>query len=78
MNTLTHIQPEMVTWGRIADLTQRTIVWSLLGLTLYGSVTLVRGSYGIVQRHRQLKSLDTTLGDEVKSHAPLVGNFPKK
>ena len=58
----------MVNWSRIADLTQRTIVWSMVGLTLYASVIFARGSYGMVQRHRKIKSLGLPPADEVDRH----------
>ena len=55
----------MMNWGRVADLTQRTIVWSMVGLTAYASVILARGSYAFIQRHRKIKSLSLSPADEV-------------
>ena len=55
----------MVNWGRVADLTQRAIVWSMVGLTAYASIILARGSYGVLQRYRRIKSLEMSPGDEV-------------
>ncbi|CAI8057895.1 hypothetical protein GBAR_LOCUS31509 [Geodia barretti] len=54
----------MVSWGRVADLTQRTIVWSMVGLTVYAGVILTRRSYGMIQRHRKIKSLELSPADE--------------
>ena len=58
-------EQKMVSWGRVADLTQRTIVWSMVGLTVYAGVVLTRRSYGLVQRHRKIKSLELSPADEV-------------
>ena len=52
-------------WSRVADLTQRAIVWSMVGLTVYASAVLARRSYGLVQRHRKIKSLEFSPTDEV-------------
>ena len=56
----------MVSWSRVADLTQRAIVWSMVGLTAYASVILARRSYGMIQRHRKIKSLELSPADEVR------------
>ena len=55
----------MVSWGRVADLAQRAIVWGMVGLTAYASVILARGSYRMVQRHKKIKSLGLTPPEEV-------------
>ena len=55
----------MVNWSRVADLTQRTIVWTMVGLTAYASVLLARGSYGVIQRHKKIKSLELSPTNEV-------------
>ena len=72
-----YVQGVMVNWGRVADLTQRTIVWSMVGLTAYASIILVRGSYGMVQRYRRIKSLEMSPGDEVglRVYTLLVARF---
>ena len=44
-------------WNRVADLAQRTVVWTMVGITAYASVIFARGSYAIIQRHRQRKRL---------------------
>lgn len=46
-----------LTWGWVADFTQRGIALTMFALTLYGSVILARGGYGVVQRRRQRKAL---------------------
>ena len=57
----------MVSWGRVADLTQRTVVWSMVGLTVYAGVILAGRSYGMIQRHRKIKSLELSPADEVSN-----------
>lgn len=46
-----------LTWGWLADFTQRGIALTMFALTLYGSVILVRGGYGVMQRRRQRRAL---------------------
>lgn len=40
---------------RVADMAQKGVSLLLFGLTLYGTVVLAKGGYGVVQRHRQRK-----------------------
>lgn len=54
----------MVNWSRVADLAQRTIVWSMVGLTAYATVIFTKGAYGVVSRYRQRKRLEKAGGNE--------------
>ena len=55
----------MVSWSRAADLTQRAIVWAMVGVTAYASVKLAQGSYGVVRRYLQWRRLPKPDGEKV-------------
>ena len=42
----------------MADFTQRGITALLFGMTVFGTVVLAQGGYGVVRRHRERKALE--------------------
>lgn len=45
-------------WSRMADFTQRGIAIVLFSMTVFGTVILAQGGYGVVRRHRERKALE--------------------
>ena len=47
-----------VRWYRLADLAQRGMAVVLFSLTLYGTVVLAQGGWGVVQRRKARKAVE--------------------
>lgn len=47
-----------VRWYRLADLAQRGMAVVLFSLTLYGTVILAQGGWGVVQRRKARKAVE--------------------
>ncbi len=47
-------------WSRVADIAQRTLSVTLLGLSLYGVAVLAQGGYNVMQRKKLQKAVDSS------------------
>ncbi len=57
--TLT-VQTRDMNWSRVADLAQRSLSVTLLGLSLYGVAVLAQGGYIVVKKRKQRKTMDAS------------------
>lgn len=50
-------------WRRIADYTQRSISFTLVGLTVLGLVILAQEGQGVIYRYKQGKALKNSMAN---------------